>query len=271
MEALLPQVPAQEPLPELVPAQGARRCRVGLLLGCVSAGLLPHVNAATARVLAAEGCEVAIPADSRGAPAGPSLFTREKRRRPCGSCSPDDRRLRSKKAEVDVVGINAAGRGWNVKEYGSLAARRPVDAVRAEALRQSAATSSNSWPSSSRVPLCHPSRLRVATTTPAHWSTRRDPRAAASVPDEFRDFNCGRSPSRDPLRVRRNYNMVQPEAATQLGDRKAGHVLALDADWSCPEIPAACSSSRLPSARRPKIAGSPSIELLDALIREVSL
>ena len=62
MEALLPQVPAQETLPELIPAQGDRRRRVGLLLGCVQRVLFPQVNAATARVLAAEGCEVVVPA-----------------------------------------------------------------------------------------------------------------------------------------------------------------------------------------------------------------
>jgi len=59
---LLPQVPAQETLPELIPAQGERRRRVGLLLGCVQRVLFPQVNAATARVLAAEGCEVVVPA-----------------------------------------------------------------------------------------------------------------------------------------------------------------------------------------------------------------
>ena len=61
MEALLPQVPAQEALPELIPAQGERRRRVGLVLGCVQRVFFPHVNAATARVLAAEGCEVVAP------------------------------------------------------------------------------------------------------------------------------------------------------------------------------------------------------------------
>jgi hypothetical protein len=55
MEALLPQVPVQETLPELIPAQGDRRRRVGLLLGCVQRVLFPQVNAATARVLAAGG------------------------------------------------------------------------------------------------------------------------------------------------------------------------------------------------------------------------
>ena len=55
MEALMPQLAKNEHVPELTPAQGAKRKRVGLLLGCVQREFFPQVNAATARVLAAEG------------------------------------------------------------------------------------------------------------------------------------------------------------------------------------------------------------------------
>ena len=44
-----------------MPASGERRRRVGLLLGCVQRVFFDEVNAATIRVLAAEGCEVVIP------------------------------------------------------------------------------------------------------------------------------------------------------------------------------------------------------------------
>ncbi|HTD55370.1 MAG TPA: 4Fe-4S dicluster domain-containing protein, partial [Silvibacterium sp.] len=62
MESLLPEVPAQESIPEVIPAQGKRRYRVGLLLGCVQRVFFAQVNTATARVLSAEGCEVVAPA-----------------------------------------------------------------------------------------------------------------------------------------------------------------------------------------------------------------
>ena len=52
-----------EAVPVITPAQGERRKRVGLLLGCVQRTFFSHVNAATARVLAAEGCEVVAPAE----------------------------------------------------------------------------------------------------------------------------------------------------------------------------------------------------------------
>ena len=58
MEALLPKLGPREAVAEVTPAVGTKRRRVGLLLGCVQREFLSPVNAATARVLAAEGYEV---------------------------------------------------------------------------------------------------------------------------------------------------------------------------------------------------------------------
>ena len=48
-------------LPARMPAAAPRRAVVGMLTGCVQQVFFPQVNAATARVLAAEGCDVIIP------------------------------------------------------------------------------------------------------------------------------------------------------------------------------------------------------------------
>ena len=64
LEALSPPVAAGQlavRLPARTAAAGAQRLRVGLLAGCVQRVFFPGVNAATVRVLAAEGCEVVIP------------------------------------------------------------------------------------------------------------------------------------------------------------------------------------------------------------------
>jgi len=61
MEALLPKLAPMETIAEVTPAAGAKRRRVGLLLGCVQREFFSQVNAATVRVLAAEGCEVVAP------------------------------------------------------------------------------------------------------------------------------------------------------------------------------------------------------------------
>jgi len=64
MEELLPPLPAGAFGPDpvgLIPAEGARRARVGLVLGCVQRVFDPAVNAATLAVLAANGVEVLLP------------------------------------------------------------------------------------------------------------------------------------------------------------------------------------------------------------------
>jgi glycolate oxidase iron-sulfur subunit len=64
MEALLPDFSLKSMfvgLPMRVKPQGTPRLKVGLILGCVQRVFFDDVNLATARVLAAEGCEVVIP------------------------------------------------------------------------------------------------------------------------------------------------------------------------------------------------------------------
>src|SRR5215203_4274823 len=61
MEALMPRLAREETIPELTGPAGERRRRVGVLVGCVQQVFFSQVNAATVRVLAAEGCEVVAP------------------------------------------------------------------------------------------------------------------------------------------------------------------------------------------------------------------
>jgi glycolate oxidase iron-sulfur subunit len=64
MERLLPALAPeafQDPWPVVVPAQGERRHRVGLVLGCVQRLFDPAVNAAAIELLSANGIEVVIP------------------------------------------------------------------------------------------------------------------------------------------------------------------------------------------------------------------
>ena len=66
LERLLPPLAPEafrDGFPTVVPAQGERRARVGLVLGCVQRLFDPEVNAAAVRVLSANGIEVVIPAE----------------------------------------------------------------------------------------------------------------------------------------------------------------------------------------------------------------
>jgi glycolate oxidase iron-sulfur subunit len=64
MEGLLPRLPSRplrRALPEVTPAVGERRYRVGFFLGCVMSLVFARTSAKTVRVLAENGCEVVLP------------------------------------------------------------------------------------------------------------------------------------------------------------------------------------------------------------------
>lgn len=119
METLLPEVTLQsfqESLPPIVPAQGEKRYRVGMILGCVQRLFFSEVNAATARVLSANGCEVVIPASQGCCAALPHHQGQEAQAQALARQMIDS----FESAAVDYVIINAAGCGHTLKEYGLL-------------------------------------------------------------------------------------------------------------------------------------------------------
>ena len=119
MESVLPPLsPAafQDSLPELIPAQGERRYRVGMLLGCVQRIFLPEVNDATVRVLTANGCEVVIP-KSQGCCAALSHHQGQVEQ----AQTLARQMIEAFEAQnLDVVLVNASGCGHTMKEYGHL-------------------------------------------------------------------------------------------------------------------------------------------------------
>jgi glycolate oxidase iron-sulfur subunit len=269
MEALLPRVPAQESFPELIPAQGERRRRVGLLLGCVQRVLFPQVNMATARVLAAEGCEVRAPSRQPccGAllvHAGEEEQALELARRTIDTFE---------KAEVDAVIINAAGCGSNVKEYGHLLRDDPKYAARARAFAAKCRDISEFLAELTPRPTRHALRLRVAYHDACHLQhaqgVRTQPRALLrripqlellEIPEA--SMCCGSAGI---------YNMVQPEAAAELGDRKADHIAALEPDMVVTGNPGCILQLQSALARTGrKLPVRHIVELLDASIRGVS-
>jgi len=227
MEALLPRLPPRENLPRVTPAQGMKRRRVGLLLGCVQREFLPQVNAATARVLAAEGCEVVAPEQPCcGAllvHAGEESAAIELARQTIDAFE---------RAEVDTIVTNAAGCGSNVKEYGHLLRDDPEYAAHAKAFsakcKDVTELLAELQPQAKRKPL----RVRVAYHDACHLqhaqNVRLQPRALLSqipgvdlveIPEAA--VCCGSAGI---------YNLVQPDAANALGDRKAQLIEPLQPD-----------------------------------------
>jgi glycolate oxidase iron-sulfur subunit len=270
MEALLPQVPAQETLPELIPAQGERRRRVGLLLGCVQRVLFPHVNAATARVLAAEGCEVVAP---KAQPCCGALLVHAGEEELAAQLARQTIDA-FEKAQLDAVIINAAGCGSNVKEYGHLLRDDPEYAERAKAFAAKCRDVSEFLAELEPRATRHALPLRVAYHDACHLQhaqgVRLQPRTV-----------LGSIPQLDLLEIPEAaiccgsagiYNLVQPEAATELGDRKASHIAALEADIVVSANPGCLLQLQSALARTGrKLPVRHFIELLDASIRGVSL
>lgn len=132
MEDLLPTLAPEafrDPFPEVVPAQGPKRYRVGMLLGCVQRLFNPAVNAATLRVLTANGCEVVIPKTQGCCAALPHHQGEEAQTRAMARQMIDS----FAGLDLDAIAINASGCGHTLKEYGHILADDPDYAEKAKA------------------------------------------------------------------------------------------------------------------------------------------
>lgn len=116
-----------QPLPEITPALGKQRYRVGFISGCIMDQVFRSINEATIRVLAANGCEVITPTQQQccGAlhvHAGEAERGRQLARQNIDVFEPFN---------CDFIIINSAGCGSNLKEYSHLLRDDPVYATRA--------------------------------------------------------------------------------------------------------------------------------------------
>jgi glycolate oxidase iron-sulfur subunit len=266
MEDLLPTLGKAEKVPAVTAAAGEQRARVGMLLGCVQREFFPGVNAATARVLAAEGCEVVAPT-GQGCCGALSLHIGRE-----GEALKLARRLIAtfEAQNVDFVVINAAGCGSSMKDYGRLLADDPVWASRAESFSAKCRDVSEILVELGPVATRHPLPVIAAYHDACHLGhaqgVRAQPRALlAGIPDlEVReiadaDICCGSAGV---------YNLIKPEPARELGDRKAANVVATGADLLITANPG-CLMQVDSALRRQgrSIALAHTIEVLDASIR----
>ncbi len=271
-EALLPELSLgalRRKLPERVAAQGSARRRVGLLLGCVQSVLFGHVNAATARVLAAEGCEVMIPPDQPCC--GALLIHAGEEERALALA----RQLIGvfERADVETIVINAAGCGSNAKDYGYLLRRDPKYAERAKAFSAKCKDVSELLAELEPRATRHPLPLRVAYHDACHLqhtqNVRTQPRKllrsipqleVLEVPDPT--ICCGSAGI---------YNLVEPATAQELGDRKAQNCLATGAEMAVAGNPGCLLQIRAALERAgSKLPVLHTIEILDAAMRGLS-
>jgi glycolate oxidase iron-sulfur subunit len=273
MEALLPRVPSgfMRGLPSRVSPVSKPRLRVGMLSGCVQQVFFQHVNQATARVLAAEGCEVIIPQAQECCGAlmlhsGLDEQAAQLARKMIATFEA---------ANVDVIAINAAGCGSSMKDYGHLLRDDPAWAARAAAFSGKCKDISEILCELPPVAPRHPLPMRAAYHDACHlrhaqaiYSEPR--RLLAGIPDlqvaeiDESTLCCGSAGV---------YNLLHPEPANQLGDRKVENLLATKAEAVISANPG-CLLQLMSGLRRRGLADMPTfhmVELLDASIRNVPL
>jgi glycolate oxidase iron-sulfur subunit len=226
MAELAPKLGPPPHIPARTPAMGTRRRTVGLLLGCVQRAFFPDVNAATVRVLSAEGCEVVVPPAAGCCGALSAHSGREPE-----ALEFAKRTIQAfEDAGVDTVVTNAAGCGSNIKDYGWLLRDEPGWAERAQALAERTRDVVELLTELPQAARRYPLELRVAYHDACHLAhaqgVRRQPREMLrSIPGmELVDIPegeicCGSAGV---------YNLLQPRPAAELGERKARHVVAVD-------------------------------------------
>ncbi len=208
-------------LPERVAARGPRRAVVGMLTGCVQSVFFPQVNAATARVLAMEGCDVVIP---RGQGCCGALSLHSGREAEAAAFA--RRTIEAfEQAGVDAVVVNSAGCGSAMKEYERLLSDVPDWSGRTAAMsvRDLSEFLAELGPAAPRHPLpvtaayhdaCHLGHAQRITRQPRELLRAIPDLTLVELPDA--GTCCGSAGV---------YNLLQPDAASELGARKAQAVL----------------------------------------------
>ena len=221
MAALTPEVKlrtAWAQLPEVTPAHGEKRGTVALLQGCVQRVFFSQVNRATVAVLAAEGFEVHAPRQP-GCCGSLQLHT--------GYEEPARKHAHETVSALggyDTVIVNAAGCGSGMKDYAHLI----DDQAFAAKVKDVFEFLADVEPRATR----HPLALRVAYHDACHLAhaqgIRRQPRELLQSIPELQlvepaewELCCGSAGV---------YNMLMPDAAADLGARKAKNLAATEPD-----------------------------------------
>jgi glycolate oxidase iron-sulfur subunit len=257
-------------LPPVTPAKGEKRARVALVAGCVQRVFFPNVNAATIRVLSAEGCEVIIP-QGQGCCGALSLHsgrTAEAQRFARGLIAHFERE------QVDAIIINAAGCGSTLKEYGDLLYDDPKWRTRAQRFADKVRDVNEYLATLEPRAPRRQMPLRVAYHDACHLAhaqrVRSQPRALLStIPGlELLEIPSGEQCCGSAG----TYNLFQPKSAHEIGERKVENVRSVAPDLVASANPG-CTLQMQSIARESgvNLRCAHPIELLDAAINGTSL
>jgi glycolate oxidase iron-sulfur subunit len=232
LEAMTPAIQPRfsaELIAPTVPARGVKKYRVALLTGCAQDLMYSDVNGDTAEVLARNGCEAVTPArqsccGSLHAHNGEWSMAQVLARRNIDQFPPE---------QFDAIISNAAGCGSHLKHYASLLADDPVYHARAQ-LWDAKLKDIHEWlvqigldpPRAPDAPpqtvtyheACHLCHGQKITGAPRQLLQAIPRLTLVELPEST--WCCGSAGI---------YNLIQPETANYLLDRKLGHIVSTKA------------------------------------------
>ena len=222
------RLPAASPVdrPQVFPAIGENRMRVALLPGCAQQVLMPQINEATIRLLTRHGCEVVVAEGSGCCGALIHHLGREAPALAFAKANIDAWEREIATGGLDAIVVNASGCGTTVKDYGFMLRE---DAAYAEKAARISGLARDVSEVAATLGVARRTEegqgLRVAYHSACSLQhgqkLHREPKAllvaagfdAVDVPEAH--LCCGSAGT---------YNLLQPELADALRDRKLGNI-----------------------------------------------
>ncbi|HLH93242.1 MAG TPA: glycolate oxidase subunit GlcF [Xanthobacteraceae bacterium] len=217
--------------PRVFPAQGERRGRVALLTGCVASVLTPEINASTIRVLTRHGVEVVLAEGEECCGSLVHHMGRHEEALASARANVDAWTREIEGAGIDSILVTASGCGTTIKDYGFMLRDDPAYAAKAKTVSALARDVSEYVNKISNLSTVSRPPLRVAyhgaCSLQHGQKITRDPKEILSksgfvvkdVPDGH--LCCGSAGS---------YNMLQPQLARALRDRKVANIAKVAPD-----------------------------------------
>jgi len=228
--ASLPPRGADEAI-EIFPAAGPKRARIALLPGCAQRVLAPSINAATIRLLNRHGVEVVVP---KGSGCCGALVHHLGKTEPARIQALELMRIWQREIDgpgLDAIIVNASGCGTEVKDYGHIFRDDPVWAEPARRIAGLARDITEFMAELSLAPPAEPKGLTVAYQSACSLQhgqrvTRQPVALLAAAGFTVREVAeghlcCGSAGT---------YNLLQPEIAQRLRDRKLANIGRLTPD-----------------------------------------
>ncbi|MDB5446807.1 MAG: glpC [Phenylobacterium sp.] len=237
LRGLLQMAPRQLPprqasdRPGVFPATGPKRFRVALLGGCVQSVLAPNINAACVRLLTRHGVEVVIPEGDGCCGALPHHLGKRSRAEALAKAQMTAWLTALEGDGLDAILVTASGCGTTVKDYGHLFRHDPEWAGTAEKISSIAMDISEFLGRLGLSPSAPAPDLTVAYHSACSLQhgqrVREEPKRLLAeagfkvVEPREQHLCCGSAGT---------YNLLQPQIAAQLRDRKVGNLEATQAD-----------------------------------------